>query len=72
MERTKWLHLLIRSLTHSLACNSKDGPSLIYPLAVANHKCPQHMLAFYERHLKFTNPKRDMSKVSPSGKSKRR
>lgn len=50
----------------------KNGATLIYPTTIANKKCPQKLLQFYEQNLKFTDPKRDLSALSKSGFSKRR
>ncbi|CAO1621149.1 unnamed protein product [Sympodiomycopsis kandeliae] len=49
-----------------------NGATLIYPTSIANKKCPQKLLEFYEAHLKFKEPERDLSQVSKSGLSKRR
>lgn len=34
----------------------EDGWTLIYPTAIANKKCPQKLLRFYEENLKFRDP----------------
>lgn len=34
----------------------KDGVRLVYPASVANRRCPQALLAFYERHVVYPLP----------------
>jgi hypothetical protein len=72
----------ICSQSHVLTCPSLPPPSLlspspddvrlIYPLQVAKKKCPQHLLSFYEAHLRFKDPKRSQSGLSSTGLSARR